>query len=230
MVGWIILGMLAALLLVLLCLRVSVNLAFGEELRVTVQLGPKVIQIVPPPEKRAKAEKRSVKPSKTESKSQKKPVPVFRLTFDDMRGGLRALWQAVKGALRRAGKRIRIDPLNISIVLGDENPANTAEWYGWVNTAVWTVMPRLEEWVDMPDPRIHMEMDFSAAETTVSGTVGFRYRVADLLAIAFAAGGPVLRFGIPFLKRQRAMKKAAEKQAAQEAAKEKGNNAPKQAA
>ena len=126
------------------------------------------------------------------------------------------MWQSVQGTLRRAGRRIRIDPLDLSFVFGDENPVNTAQWYGWANTAVWTVMPWLEKTVYMPDPRIHMEMDFNAAQTKVSGTVGASYRIGDLLAIGFAAVGPLLRFGIPFLKKQRAIKKAAAKQAAAE--------------
>ena len=127
-----------------------------------------------------------------------------------------AVWQSVQGTLRRAGRRIRIDPLDLSFVFGDENPVNTAQWYGWANTAVWTVMPWLEKTVHMPDPRIHMEMDFNATQTKVSGTVGASYRIGDLLAIGFAAAGPLLRFAIPFLKKQRAIKKAAAKQAAAE--------------
>ena len=93
---------------------------------------------------------------------------------------------------------------------------NTARGEGWGSTGVWTVMPWLEKAVYMPDPRIHMEMDFNATQTKVSGTVGASYRIGDLLAIGFAAAGPLLRFGIPFLKKQRAIKKAAAKQAAAE--------------
>ena len=86
--------------------------------------------------------------------------------------------------------------MRLSFVFADEDPVNTAQWYGWANTAMWTVMPRLEEWIHIPDPHIHMEMDFTAAETKVSGTVGASYRIGDLLAIGFAAAGPVLKFGI----------------------------------
>lgn len=218
MVGWIILGVIVVLVIVLLCLRVGVTIRFGDELRVTARIGPKSIQIIPPPEKKQN-EKQTAKPSAAKAaKPKDKKKLDLHLTFDDVRGALNAVWRAIQGALRRAGKRIRIDQMELSFVFGDENPVNTAQWYGWANTAVWTVMPRLEEWVCMPDPHVHMEMDFDAMETKVSGTVGMSYRVADLLAIGFAAAGPLLRFGIPFLKRQRAIRKAAAKQAAQEAA------------
>lgn len=231
MVGWIILGVIAALIVVILCLRVSVTASFGDELHVTAQVGPVKLQVVPPPKKKPKKEKpKKEKAAETDSKPPKKKLDLH-LTFADIRAALSAVWRAIQGTLRRAGRRIRIDPMRVSIVLGDENPANTAEWYGWVNAAVWTVMPWLEKTVRMPDPQVHMEMDFNAVETKVSGMVGISYRIGDLLAIGFAAAGPLLRFLIPFLKRQKAMKKEAAKKAAEQAAVEKkAETAPDKAA
>ncbi len=220
MTGWIILGVIVGVIILILCLRVSVQASFGEELRVTARIGPMKMQIIPPPEKKPRKEKAKKKAKKKEPESEKKPKEKkkldLHLTFADIRNALSAVWQSVQGTLRRAGRRIRIDPLDLSFVFGDENPVNTAQWYGWANTTVWTVMPWLEKTVHMPDPRIHMEMDFNAAKTKVSGTVGASYRIGDLLAIGFAAAGPLLRFAIPFLKKQRAIKKAAAKQAAAE--------------
>lgn len=230
MVGWIILGVIAALIVVVLCLRVGVTASFGEELRVTAQIGPATVQIIPPPEKKPAKEKPKKAAAKAEKKPKRKKKPDIHLTLEDIRGGLHAVWQSIQGALRRAGKRIRIDPLRLSFVFGDEDPVNTAQWYGWANSAMWAVMPRLEEMIHMPDPRIHMEMDFTAAETKISGTVGASYRIGDLLAIGFAAIGPVLKFGIPFLKRQKAFKKAEAARLAAEQAEQKKDGAPDKAA
>lgn len=227
MVGWIILGVIAALIAVLLCLRVGAQVSFGEELRVTAQIGPVKMQIIPPPEKKPAKEKTEKAAGKAEKKPKRKKKPDIHLTLEDIRGGLHAVWQSIQGALRRAGKRIRIDPLRLSFVFGDEDPVNTAQWYGWANSAMWAVMPRLEEMIHMPDPRIHMEMDFTAAETKISGTVGASYRIGDLLAIGFAAIGPVLKFGIPFLRKQKAFKKA---EAARLAAEQKKDGAAEKAA
>ena len=215
MTGWIILGVIVGVIILILCLRVSVQASFGEVLRVTARIGPMKMQIIPPPEKTPKKEKAETKAPEAEQKPKEKKLDLH-LTFADIRNALSAVWQSVQGTLRRAGRRIRIDPLDLSFVFGDENPVNTAQWYGWANTTVWTVMPWLEKTVHMPDPRIHMEMDFNAAKTKVSGTVGASYRIGDLLAIGCAAAGPLLRFAIPFLKKQRAIKKAAAKQAAAE--------------
>ena len=229
MVGWIILGVVAALIVVLLCLRVSAQVSFGEELRVTAQIGPVKMQIIPPPEKKPAKEKTEKAAGKAEKKPKRKKKPDIHLTLEDIRGGLHAVWQSIQGALRWAGKRIRIDPLRLSFVFADEDPVNTAQWYGWANTAMWTVMPRLEEWIHIPDPHIHMEMDFTAAETKVSGTVGASYRIGDLLAIGFAAAGPVLKFGIPFLRKQKAIKKAEAAKLAAEQAEKKADASDKAA-
>ena len=215
MTGWIILGVIVGVIILILCLRVSVQASFGEVLRVTARIGPMKMQIIPPPEKKPKKEKAEKKAPEAEQKPKEKKLDLH-LTFADIRNALSAVWQSVQGTLRRAGRRIRIDPLDLSFVFGDENPVNTAQWYGWANTTVWTVMPWLEKTVHMPDPRIHMEMDFNAAKTKVSGTVGASYCIGDLLASGCAAAGPLLRFAIPFLKKQRAIKKAAAKQAAAE--------------
>ena len=230
MVGWIILGVIVALIVVLLCLRVGVTASFGEELRVTAQIGPVKMQIVPPPEKKPAKEKPKKASDKAEKKPKEKKKPDIHLTLEDIRGGLHAVWQSIQGSLRRAGKRIRIDPLRLSFVFGDEDPVNTAQWYGWANSAMWAVMPRLEEMIHMPDPRIHMEMDFTAAETKISGTVGASYRIGDLLAIGFAAIGPVLKFGIPFLRKQKAFKKAEAAKLAAEQAEQQKDGAPDKAA
>ena len=58
MVALWILGILLALILLVLFLRVGVRIAFGDELRVTAAAGPVRIQIVPsPPKKPKKTEK-----------------------------------------------------------------------------------------------------------------------------------------------------------------------------
>ena len=208
MVGWIILGVVVGLIVLVLCLRVGVVIRLGEELQVTACIGPKKLRLVPPPERKPKKKKpeKAVQPSVAE-KHEKKTLDM-QLTAGDIRAGLRAVWQSIQGTLRRVGRRIRIDPLELCFVFGDDDPAAAAELYGWANAAMWTVMPRLEEAVHMPSPHIHMEVDFQAAATRVSGEIGASFRIGDLLVIGWAAARPLLRFGLPLLKRQRAAAKA----------------------
>lgn len=90
--------------------------------------------------------------------------------------------------------------MRLSVCFGGDDPAQVAELYGWANTAMWTVMPEMERLTRMPDPHIHLETDFTASETRISGEVGLSFRIGDLLAIGFAFAGPALRWYKGFRK------------------------------
>ena len=203
MVGWIILGALMCLIMAVLFLRVKLRISFGGALCVIASIGPVTLKIIPPPER--KKETPAKEPASAGKKMRKKGAKAAKpqLSFADVREGLSAVWRALQRALHRAGRRICFDPLELNCVFGSENPVNTAQWYGWASAAMWTVMPRLEQMVRVPDPHIHLGMDFDAAENRISGQVGVRCRIVDLLSIGFAAAGPLLRFAVPFLKKRK---------------------------
>ena len=214
-----ILGILAVLILLLLLLRVGVHVRFGDELYVTAMAGPVRLQLVPKPEKKGAEKPRKAKPPKEKKEKpadekRKKPA----LTPGDIRSALPALWESLKRGLRKTRQRLRIDPLRLSVCFGGDDPAQTAETYGWANAAMWTVMPELEKLTNMPDPRIHLETDFNAPDTRASGEVGLSFRIGDLLAIGFAFAGPALRWFMAFRKEKAAREKLAakEKKAAQD--------------
>lgn len=215
MVALWILGILLLLILVLLLLRVGVRLQFGEELRVTAIAGPIRLQLVPEPEK-----KKPDKPKKEKApKKKKEKTPEdgekkksLGLTVHDIRSALPALWESLRRGLRRTRQRLRIDPMRLSVCFGGDDPAQVAELYGWANTAMWTVMPEMERLTRMPDPRIHLETDFTASETRISGEVGLSFRIGDLLAIGFAFAGPALRWYKGFRKKKSAQEKKAAKE------------------
>ena len=185
---WIIGGIL--LLLVLLSLvRVGAVLSFGEELRIRLRLGPAKLTLLPRPPKKDRP-KREKKP--------KKKAP--SITARDILDALPALFESLKAGLRKTRRRLRIDPLRIAVVLGGDDPADVGELYGMVSAAMYTVMPQLERLTYMPDPRIHLEADFTAAQTRAEGTVGLSLQIRDLFAIGWAFGRPLLRWFLHFRK------------------------------
>lgn len=211
MVALWILGILLLLILVLLLLRVGVRLQFGEELRVTAIAGPIRLQLVPEPEKKKPDKPKKEKaPKKKKEKTPEDGEKSLGLTFRDIRSALPALWESLKRGLRKTRQRLRIDPMRLSVCFGGDDPAQVAELYGWANTAMWTVMPEMERLTRMPDPHIHLETDFTASETHISGEVGLSFRIGDLLAIGFAFAGPALRWYRGFRKeKSEQVKKAA---------------------
>lgn len=193
---WIIGGIL--LLLVLLALvRVGAVLSFGEELRAVLRLGPVKITILPRPEKkpRQSREKKPKKPKKQppngEQQKKKRLPPI---TARDILGAVPTLFESLKAGLRKTRRRLRIDPLCVRIAFGGDDPADVGELYGMASSAMYTVMPQLERLTNMPDPRIHLEADFTADRTRAEGTVGLSLRICDLFAIGWAFGRPLLRW------------------------------------
>lgn len=230
-----ILGILAALILLLLFLRIGVRISFGEELRVTAMAGPVKLQLLPKQEGKEKKPKKE-KPQKPK-KEKKKPEgeqsgekgkkKSLGLTFEDITGAIPAVWNAIKGALHHTRMRLKIDPMQLCVTFGGE-PDQAAKLYGWGCSAIWTVLPTLERLTRMPDPEVHLRMDYDAPKTKVEGEVGLSFQIRDLFHIGFAAAWPVLKWGIVFLKARKKRDKAAAIVAATEqAAKESAEHSDK---
>ena len=208
---WCILGALALLIILVLLLRVGVLVSLTDTLTVLLRIGPVAIPLYPAEEKKEKPAKKAKPTTETTPKAKKKLS--LDITRQDVQAALKAVWQALEGVLRRIGRRVRITPCEVSVVVGGPWPDKVAEQYGLVSAAVWTVMPRLEQLIHIRDPYIHLDVDFNAPSTNVEGKLGLYLRVGDLLAIAFAAAKPLLKFYFPFRRRQKARQAAATAQA-----------------
>ena len=200
-----ILGVLALLLLLLCLLRLGARVSWGTEVRVTAILGPVRLQILPgkekprkeKPKKAESAEKREKKPKKAR-KSLPKP------NGEDIREALHLLLPALKRALGKLGRGIRIDPLRVSLTLAGKNdPADAAEKYGYLQAAVWAWMPQLQRFLHIPDPRIHTGVDFEAEGTDFGGEAAVTLRLGTLLAMGFALLIPAVKWFRSYRKRHR---------------------------
>lgn len=209
---WCILGALALLIIVVLLLRVGVLVTLTDTLTVLLRLGPVAIPLYPAAEKKEKPTPKKAKPATEPAPKGKKKLSLD-ITRQDVQEALKAVWQALEGMLRRIGRRVRITPCEVSVVVGGPWPDKVAEQYGLISAAVWTVMPRLEQLIHIRDPYIHLDVDFNAPATNVEGKLGLYLRVGDLIAIALAAAKPLLKFYFPFRRRQKARQAAAAAQA-----------------
>lgn len=96
--------------------------------------------------------------------------------------------------------RMRIDPMRLSLTFGGDDPAKVSEMYGWASTAMWTLMPQLENVIRIPDPSIHLDVDFQAPSTKAEGEVGISFQIRDFFAIGFAGAKPALKWFLAFKK------------------------------
>ena len=211
----IILGILVILLVFLCRLRLGILAAFAAgDATLDLRIGPASIRLYPPRPEQAKKneEDSSRKPKKADQSKGSRGKPA---TWADLQDAWKALRTPIRRALEQTRRGIRVDPLNLSVTVGGaEDPAQAAESYGILEMVVWTVMPPLEQLLVIPDPHIHVGMDFDAGKTRVDGTAAVTIRLGTLLAVALGAGIPVLRWLMKYQKRkQQPPKEAAPKTA-----------------
>ena len=203
MVGWYILLGVLALLLAIWLLRVGVQVAFGQELRLTLVVGPKKIVLLPKPDRKKKAKKKApdkrAEPAEKKGKKEKKKLP---FTFADVRSVVPVVFEALQKALGKLRRKMRVDPLTVSISFGGEDPVKVAQMYGWTNTAVWTMMPPLEQMLHIPNPHIHLETDYNSLCIKAEGRVGVKFRVGDLIVIGLTMVLPLLRWYLDWRRKQ----------------------------
>lgn len=205
---WWILGILAVLvfLLALLCLMwVGVRVSLTPDSQVVdVKVGPIRFRIHPAKKKEKKAKKQARKAEKTAKSGntepkKKKSFPKIKLR--DIKDAVRTLWPPLKRALERTRKGIRIHPLDLSVTLGGlKDPAETAKLYAYLHAGMWTAMPLLEKVIDIPDPHLHVGMDFSEAETVLEGEAALKAHVGTLLLAALQVGIPALKWFLRWKK------------------------------
>ena len=217
---YIILGILLFFFLLSL-LRIGVRADFAGGLAdtsVTVIAGPTRIQVLPKTDKpdkpqKPKKEKKKKTPREESAKGEEKKK--LSLSAQDIRTLLPAVWASLKGGLRKTRQRLLIDPLELSVVLpGAMDPAGAAELYGYINAGMWTVMPQLEQLTRIPDPGLHVEVDFDSEQLRLTGRLGVSLQIRDMFAIGGAFAGPVIRWFLAMRKRQSAAEKTRAAQSA----------------
>ncbi len=196
----------AALLLLLLCTRVGVRAALDGEgvFHLDLRVGPVRVRLLPAGKKKAKQPKEAhekpanpKKPKKPEKETKK-----LSFTLEDGKDALRTLLPALKRALGRTRRGIRIQPLRLSLTLGGrEDPAAAAQLYGELQAAVWTGMPLAEKLLDIRDPYLHTGVDFEASAPAAEGEVGITLRIGTLLAVGFGLAFPALGWFLRWRKR-----------------------------
>jgi predicted outer membrane lipoprotein len=212
MVLWV-LCILVVLILLLCLMRVGVRVQMtGGSVTVNVTASRISIQVFPGKAKPEKKQPKEAKPK--EKKTEKQPFP--KPTLTDIKDAVHTLWPPLKRALGRVGKGVRIAPLDLRVTIGGaDDPAAAAQLYGYLNAGVWTAMPVLEKLLDIPDPHIHLVLDFDEPRIVPEGTVGVTFRVGTLLAAAFGIAIPALRW---FLRYQKKAKQRAKQETPQPAA------------
>ena len=178
-------------------LRVGALLRFGQELNLRLSVGPFRFTLLPAKEKKETAQEAAKTKKEEEKRAEKKKRGLPKLTKEEKKDLISTALSALRESARRACKRLRIDPLEILVVFGGSDPAKIAQTYGYANAMMWGLMPHLEDIFLIPEPSLHLRMDYSAEKT---GSVGCSLRIRDGLRILIALLWPLLKWYLRYKK------------------------------
>ncbi len=172
MVGWIILGIFVALLLLILFLPFGVDLGNeGGSFHLSAKLGGFLIQILP---KKPGAEK---KPKKEKKKKKKKPVteeeeeekPKKKRSLPFNRDELLELLHIVGKTLGKFGRAWKVDRFVLHYIAAGDDPYDTAVTYGKVNAVLSSLAPVCSRRFQVKDCSVWTDVDFTADKTFLEG-------------------------------------------------------------
>lgn len=201
-----IIGIILLVFLLLGFLRLGAIVSYEERLCVQLRVGALKLTVYPRKAKKPKKEKapKEEKPKEPKNETEKKPKKkpsIPKPTVYDVIDLLDTAFSALGAMVRRTCRRVRIDPLELTLTAASMgNPADTAMLFGALNTAVFTLMPKAEETFYIPDPSIHLRMDYDVYWPSARGTLGISLRLCDLFAIVFTLVIPLGKWFLRFKK------------------------------
>ena len=190
---WITLGIL--FLLAILPLGVSVHYNVDGPV-VKIILGPVKLTVVPakkkPPkekkEKPKKEKKPKVKPEKPKQVGADAPPAEPKPEKKEEGGSILDFLPLVKTLFDFLGdfrRKLRVDNLQLKLIMAGGDPYNLAMNYGKAWAAVGNLLPKLEQWFVIRKRDIEVECDFVASKTTVIAHLDLTITLGRLLAAVF---------------------------------------------
>ena len=194
--GWLIaLGIL--IMLAILPLGVSARYD-GDGPVMKIIAGPIWLQVFPARNKIDSEKKEKTKPEgKTQKKEkQEKTTPVIKdhkESTEEKKGGsildFLPLVRVVLDLLGEFSRKLRVDRLELDLILAGEDPCDLAVNYGRAWTALGNLWPKLEEIFVIKKRRVEVQCDFEASQTCVIARLDITITVGRLLSM-------VVRYGI----------------------------------
>ena len=211
--GWLItLGIL--ILLAILPLGVSVKYD-SEGPLVKVIAGLVRIRIYPRPKKQKKEKPEKTLKQKPEQAAEDKNLPkppqppkqAKAAKPKESKGGSLAdfipfvkLGIAFLGDFRR---KLRLNDLELKLVLASSDPCDLAVNYGKTWAAVGNLMPALERWFVIRKRNVEVECDFTASQTLVTARLDISITLGRLLSLAAVYGTRGLKEFLNFKKKRK---------------------------
>ena len=210
---WLAVGIAILLLLILLLfLPVGAEIRFGDTTVAVLRFGFIRKKLKTDGERESKPKKK--KKAKKTKKPKKAKKTKLKFGVDDAERALTELLPAVRRAMTHLRRSLVFSPLDLHIVIGGEEPYETARRYGYASAALYILLPALEDACTVRRPHVLLESDFDSGASVCRGELGISANVGSLLAFAGMLLTPVLRFyrAIPRVPVAEDVRKSTEKE------------------
>ncbi len=197
-----IIGIILLIFLLLGFVRVGAHISFDGALRVRARVGVLWLAVYPRAPKKTEDGRKEKKAEPEKPKKTRKGLSLPKPAIDELIDLLETALSALGDTARRFCRRLCVDPLELTVTFAGD-PARAAERYGKASAAMYALMPRLEACFHIPDPSLHLRLDYTAESTSVAGRIGVSLRVCDLLALAFTLAPPLFKWYLRFRRAHR---------------------------
>ena len=212
MVGWIILGVLSALIVGFCLIPVGFDAGYEHgALHVSAKAMGIQLQLFPRPRREAK------KPEEEKPKEEKPPEEKKAEQPAQKRSGLplglnvQELLEIAKAALRgmgRFGHKMKVDRFRLIFVASEPDPYYTAMTYGTVNEILSMLAPLCKKAFTCRSCEVHTGVDFLGNRMRFEFGLGMSIRIGQILGVVFGIAFAALKVVLRSKKRQKLESKA----------------------
>lgn len=192
MSGWVVLGIIVLVFVLIGCIPVGVDASCHENaLALRLKIGFFTVQALPPKPKKKKAassKKKSAakKPDAKQAKpaKPKKQFQMLKLTLQD----ILALVDLACDTLGDLRRKLRVEVLVLHVTLGGSDPAKAAILYGRAWALIGMLNPKLEQLFVIKKRDIQPVLDYNEKEMKVDAHLALTITIGRAISLAGRAG------------------------------------------
>lgn len=188
MSGWVVLGIIVLVFVLIGCIPVGVDASYHENaLALRLKIGFFTMQVLPAKPKKKKAEAKKKSAAKKPDEKPVKPKKQFqmpKLTLQD----ILALADLACDTLGNLRRKLRVEVLVLHVTLGGSDPAKAAILYGRAWALIGMLNPKLEQLFVIKKRDIQPILDYNEKEMKVDAHLALTITIGRAVSLAARAG------------------------------------------